>query len=186
MASNYRLRDKCLSGSSLMSMHDPRPRHRSIIPDLLILGKIPGFLGNWHKACRWGMGAPIPPSLFTNFRQNTSPIPALSYYPTPRLLAYWEYILSSLLHRCKYLCTRSVLISNTVQNLKIPGRAGPRTKQGKGLRFEPIFLKCEKWTFPELIPSSFVATRAFRGAFSSLRVFGSPCYLFLSAKPTRE
>ena len=62
-----------------------------------------------------------------------------------------------------------------------PGRAGPRTKQNKGLRFEPIFLKCEKWTFPELIPSSFVATRALRGTFSSTRVFGAPCYLSLHA-----
>ena len=79
-------------------------------------------------------------------------------------------------------CTRSVLLSNTVQKLKIPGRAGPRTKQGKGLRFEPIFLKCEKLAFPELIPSSFVATRAFRGAFSSLRVFGAPCNLYVYSK----
>ena len=70
-----------------------------------------------------------------------------------------------------------ILVKNRLEPARPAG--WPRANQGKGLRFWPLFLKCEKWTFPELIPSSFVATRAFRGAFSFLRVFGAPCYLYL-------
>ena len=82
-------------------------------------------------------------------------------------------------------CSCEILVKNRLEPARPAGR--PRAKHHKGMLFEPLFLKCEKWTFSELMPSSIAdfklsffmrtATRALRGAFSSMRVYGAPRYL---------